>query len=151
MKILVDADACPVKEIIEQIARAHSIELIMVSNINHLIKSDYARVITVDGADQSADLSIINLSRKRDIVITQDYGLASMLLAKGCYVMDSLGRRFNEANIDGLLMQRYLNQKARRAGGRITGPRKRQAADNSRFAENFLKLIQLIENEDLPQ
>lgn len=148
MKILVDADACPVKGIIEEISQEYSIQLIMVSNINHLIRSDYARVITVDGADQSADLYIINLSRKGDIVITQDYGLASMLLAKGCYVMDSFGRRFSDSNIEGLLMQRYLNQKARRAGDRITGPRKRQAADNSNFTENFLKLIKVIENTD---
>ncbi|MEA4925790.1 MAG: YaiI/YqxD family protein [Syntrophomonadaceae bacterium] len=151
MRILVDADACPVKEIIEDIAREHSIELIMVSNINHFIRSDYAQVVMVDGADQSADIYIINLCRKRDIVITQDYGLASMVLAKGSYAMDSLGRRFSPCNIEGLLMQRYVNQKARRAGERITGPKKRQLADNSRFMRKLLQLIQEIEHEDLPQ
>ncbi len=151
MRILVDADACPVKEIIEDIAREHSIELIMVSNINHFIRSDYAQVVMVDGADQSADIYIINLCQKRDIVITQDYGLASMVLAKGSYAMDSLGRRFSPYNIEGLLMQRYVNQKARRAGERITGPKKRQLADNSRFMRNLLQLIQEIESEDLPQ
>jgi len=151
LKILIDADACPVKDITEEIAREHSIELIMVSNINHLIRSNYAQVIVVDGADQSADIAIINLTKPGDIVITQDYGLASMALAKGSYAIDPLGKQYTKDNIEGLLMQRYINQKARRAGGRINGPRKRQATDNSRFQRNLLQLILAMQRQDLPQ
>ena len=149
MKILIDADACPVKDITEELAREYSIKLIMVSNINHLIRSNYAQVIVVDGADQSADIAIINLSNSGDIVITQDYGLASMALAKGSYAMDPLGKQFTHQNIEGLLMQRYINQKARRAGARINGPRKRQSLDNSRFYRNLRQLILDIREEEL--
>lgn len=151
MKIIIDADACPVKDITEDLARQYSIELIMVSNINHLIRSNYAQVIVVDGADQSADIAIINLSRPGDIVITQDYGLASMALAKGSYAIDPLGKQFTSENIEGLLMQRYINQKARRAGERINGPRKRVSLDNNRFQRNMRQLILDIRGQELPQ
>lgn len=150
MKIIIDADACPVKDITEELALEYSIELIMVSNINHLIRSNYAQVIVVDGFDQSADIAIINLSKPGDIVITQDYGLASMALAKGSYAIDPLGKQFTEENIEGLLMQRYINQKARRAGERINGPRKRLSLDNSRFKRNMRQLILDIRGRDLP-
>jgi uncharacterized protein len=94
LKIIIDADACPVKDIAEEIAREYLIELILVANINHQIRSDYGQVIIVDGADQSADITIINLSKPGDIVITQDYGLASLALAKGSYAIDPLGRKY---------------------------------------------------------
>jgi uncharacterized protein YaiI (UPF0178 family) len=141
MKILVDADACPVKDIIEELARQYDIELIMVSNVNHIIESNYAKVITVDGASQSADIAIINRTRSGDIVVTQDYGLASMVLAKGSYAMDSQGKQFTDGNIESLLLRRYMNQKARQAGERINGPRKRNPADNRLFKEQLQKLI----------
>lgn len=147
MKILIDADACPVKDITEELAREYLIELIMISNQNHRINSEYARVIVVDNYAQAADMAIVNLTRRRDIVVTQDYGLASMVLAKGGNVIDPMGRQFNEENIDGLLMQRYINQKARQAGVRINGPRKRNSLDNERFYSRLRQMILDITGE----
>jgi hypothetical protein len=141
MKILVDADACPVKDIVEEIAKEYNLELILVSNINHLIESTYGKVVVVDGASQAADMAIINLTRAGDIVITQDYGLASIALAKGGLALHPLGKQFTEDNIDGLLMQRFINNKVRKAGGRIHGPHKRNAADNSLFKERLNAII----------
>ncbi|MDD3365292.1 MAG: YaiI/YqxD family protein [Syntrophomonas sp.] len=141
MKILVDADACPVKDIIEKAAKEYKLKLILVSNINHLIQSDYGEVVVVDGLSQAADMAIINLTRTGDIVITQDYGLASIVLAKGGMALHPLGKQFTEDNIDGLLMQRYINNKVRKAGGRIHGPHKRNAADNSLFEERIRAII----------
>jgi len=142
LKIIVDADACPVKDIIEHIAREYQIETILVANFNHIITSDYARIIRVDRAAQSADIAIINLASKGDLLVTQDYGLAAIMLAKGCCVLDHMGKEYNQENIDFLLMRRYLNQKARQARQRISGPAKRQRTDNQSFDENFRKLIE---------
>jgi len=142
LKTIVDADACPVKDIIEQIAREYQIETILVANLNHMIASDYARIINVDGAPQAADIAIINLASPGDILVTQDYGLAGILLAKGCCVLDHMGKEYTQENIDFLLMRRYLNQKARQAGQRISGPAKRRKIDNQRFGENFRKVIE---------
>lgn len=142
MKIIVDADACPVKDIIEHIAREYQIQTILVANLNHMITSDYARIISVDGASQSADIAIINLAAKGDLLVTQDYGLAAIMLAKGCHVLDHAGKEYTQDNIDFLLMRRYLNQKARQAGQRISGPAKRKRRDNQRFDEYFRKVIE---------
>ncbi|PKM76480.1 MAG: YaiI/YqxD family protein [Firmicutes bacterium HGW-Firmicutes-15] len=141
MKILVDADACPVKDIIEKVAKKYRLELVLVSNINHLIESAYGEVVVVDGASQAADMAIINRTLTGDIVITQDYGLASIALAKGGLALHPLGKQYTEDNIDGLLMQRYINNKVRKAGGRIHGPHKRIAADNSLFEERLTAII----------
>ena len=141
MKIIVDADACPVKGIIEDLASSQSIELIMVSNYHHLIASEYAKLVVVDAASQSADMAIANYSRPGDIVVTQDYGLASMVLAKKARAIHPSGNIYTLDNIDGLLMQRYVNQKARQARKRIAGPKKRQAEDDQRFKSNLESLI----------
>lgn len=141
MKIIVDADACPVKDIIEELALQYRLQVIMVSNINHLISSGYAEIVVVDGASEAADIAIVNLTRSGDIVVTQDYGLASMVLAKGSHALNPMGYQYTEANIEGLLLRRFLNQKARRARERIGGPRRRNQDDNKRFAKSLLGLI----------
>ncbi|MDD4802324.1 MAG: YaiI/YqxD family protein [Syntrophomonas sp.] len=141
MKILVDADASPVNEIIKKAARKYQLDLIFVSNVNHLIKSDYGKVMVVDGYSQSADVAIINLVKRGDLVITQDYGLASIVLSKGGLALHPSGKQYSEANIDGLLMQRYLNSQIRKAGGRIHGPHKRTKADNFLFSEKLTAIL----------
>lgn len=141
MKILVDADACPVKDITEKLAQEYQLELILVSNINHLIESNYGEVVVVDSFAQAADMAIINRTQPGDMVITQDYGLASMVLAKGGLAINPHGQEFTGDNIDGLLMQRFINFKARKAGERINGPRKRNAEDNRLFQQRLRELI----------
>ncbi|CFX69116.1 Protein of unknown function UPF0178 [Syntrophomonas zehnderi OL-4] len=141
MKIIVDADACPVKGIIEEMAAGAGLELIMVSNYHHMIRSNYARVVIVDGSSQSADITIANLTQKGDIIVTQDYGLAALVLAKNAHCIHPQGQIYSLDNIDGLLSQRYVHQKARQAGKRITNPRKRQAQDDIRFKKNLGRLM----------
>ena len=141
MKILVDADACPVKQIIEEVAKENNISVIMISNINHCIQSDYAELVVVDGHSQSADIAIINRSQRGDIVVTQDYGLASLVLARGSYAIHPSGKLYSHDNMDGLLMQRYLNDKVRRSGGHINGPKKRNSNDDRAFKEKFEEIV----------
>ena len=141
MKIIVDADACPVKQIIENSSQKHNLEVIMVSNYHHQIKSDYASVVVVDSASQAADLVIVNLTDAGDIVVTQDYGLAAMILGKNAYAIHPMGNIYTSENIEGLLMQRYVNQKARQANKRTPGPRKRKSSDDLRFEHGLENLI----------
>lgn len=141
MKIIVDADACPVKNIIEKVSRFYGLDVIMVSNYHHQIESDYAQVVVVDGSSQAADMVIANHTRPGDIVVTQDYGLAAMILAKQARAIHPLGNIYSQENIDGLLMQRYINQKARQANKRTAGPRKRTSRDDKYFEQQFVKLI----------
>ncbi len=141
MKILVDADACPVKSIIEEVAREFDLPLMMIANVNHIIDSDYATVVVVDGASQAADITIINLAQSGDIIVTQDYGLAALALAKQSLAIDPQGKSYTPDNIDGLLMRRYINFKAREAGHRTHGPSRRAAADDILFANGLRTLI----------
>ena len=142
MKILVDADACPVKQIIEKIARQCGLEVIMVSNPHHVIESTYARVILVDFSPEAADIAIVNRTNKGDVVVTQDYGLAAMVLSRQAKAIPPDGKVYDEGNIDTLLSWRYLNARARRAGVRLSGPPKRIIAQDQLFEMNFMKLLQ---------
>jgi uncharacterized protein YaiI (UPF0178 family) len=65
------------------------------------------------------------MAARDDIVVTQDYGLASMILAKGASAVDQNGMPYISENIDSLLERRYIGQKIRRGGGRTKGPKKR--------------------------
>lgn len=141
MKILVDADACPVKESIVKIAKENDLKVIMVIDNSHILESSYAEIRVVDRSRDSADFAIINILEKGDIVVSQDYGLASISLSKGCYAMNNNGYEYTLENIDRLLFERHLNQKTREAGLRHKGPAKRTADNNISFEKGFRALI----------
>ena len=142
MKIIVDADACPVKDIIEDLAKRRKARVIMVSNYSHEISSQYAEVVRVDKVSQAADVTIVNMTETGDIVVTQDYGLASLVLGKGAVAINPNGRIYTANNIDMLLTQRYLNAKARQAGLKSINPRKRTGKDDNNFQKNFDRILQ---------
>ncbi len=144
MRILVDADACPVKNIIEEVAKQYKIEVIMVSNHHHGIKSSYARVLMVDSYSQSVDIALVNMALAGDILVTQDYGLAAMVLEKGVEAIHPGGKIYTIDNIDSLLMQRYVNQKARESKIKTTRNKKRTLQDDSRFRQEFIHLIEVM-------
>jgi uncharacterized protein YaiI (UPF0178 family) len=137
MRILVDADACPVKEIIVQMAKRRNIPLVMVIDTSHELNSGYGEVIMVDKGADSADYVIVGLASRGDVVVTQDYGLAAMILAKGARAINQDGMIYTDDNIDALLTRRYVGQKIRRCGGRTKGPKKRTKKDDSRFEHSF--------------
>lgn len=146
MKIYIDADACPVTKIVENIAYSKNIQCTIVSDHNHVLKSDYCEVITVDAGFDSADLKIINSINSGDILITQDYGLATLALAKSVYILNHFGKEYTHANIDMLLDQRYLAQKIRNSKSkhRLKGPSKRLASDDDQFELSLINLIERI-------
>jgi uncharacterized protein YaiI (UPF0178 family) len=133
VRILVDADACPVKEIIERLAKRRNIPVTMVIDTSHELPGGYSTVIMVDKGADSADYAIAGMASRGDIVVTQDYGLAAMALARGARAINQDGLVYTSENIDGLLERRYMGQKIRRGGGRTKGPPKRTKEDDERF------------------
>ena len=141
MQILVDADACPVKEIIVNIAKQHSIPVTMIIDTSHELFDGYSTIITVDKARDSVDIKLINLLKKGDIVVTQDYGVAAMGLGKGAKVINQNGLIYSDGNIDRLLFERHIGQKVRKAGGRTNTVKKRTKADNQNFEKCITEVI----------
>ena len=80
MKILVDADACPVVKIVERVAKQYEIECILLCDTNHVLYSDYSEVKIIGAGADAVDFTLLNLCKKGDIVVTQDYGVAAMIL-----------------------------------------------------------------------
>ena len=142
MRIIVDADACPGRNLIEKAAKENNIEVIMMCDYNHVLTSDYSTIRYIESGFQNVDMYVINNTEKDDIVITQDYGLAAMCLPKGAKVINPKGYIYTDKNIDRLLEERHLSQKIRRGGGRTPNPKKRSGEDEVRLVENLKKLIQ---------
>ncbi len=142
MKILLDADGSPVRKEVVKVAEAFSIPLIIISNVNHMIDEPYGTIIQVDQSQDSADYKIISMAKQHDLIITQDYGLASLALSKNAYAMHQDGWFFTENNIETLLSQRHLAQKVRQSKGRIKGNKKRLASQNATFEKALKQFIQ---------
>lgn len=133
MKILVDADACPKNalQICMELGRRYSVPVWTVASFNHNIVSDYH--VVVGDASQEADIKVLNLTEAKDIIVTQDWGLAAMVLGKKASCLSPVGRVFTNENIEFLLEEREVKAKLRRSGGRTKGPNKRTTQEDSRF------------------
>lgn len=144
MKILIDADACPktVLQICIRTGRNYSIPVWTVASFDHNIVSDHH--VVVGSESQEADIKLINLTQSGDIVVTQDWGLASMVLGKNAYCISPVGKEYNGDNIDFLLEERELKAKFRRGGGRTKGPSKRTPQDDERFARELERKVRRI-------
>jgi len=141
MRILVDADACPVKQIIVRLAKQHKIPVTMLMDTAHMLDDGYSTVVTVDQQADSVDYALIGLLTREDIVVTQDYGLAAMVIGKGAKAINQNGLVFTDGNMDKLLMERHIGQMIRRGGGRTKGPPKRTKDDDARFEAAFEKML----------
>jgi uncharacterized protein len=144
MRILVDADACPVKHEIVKIAKVYQIPVLLFFDTSHVYHDGYSEVITIDQGRDMVDFALINRVNPGDLVITQDYGVASMALAKQAHCINQNGLIYTPDNIDALLHSRYENQKLRSANIRVKGPKKRREEDNHHFEEKFIHLLKQI-------
>ena len=133
MKLLIDADGCPVVDIAVHLARQRNIECLILCDTAHEFNKEGARTITVSKGADSVDFALVNLVQKGDVVVTQDYGLAAMCLARGAVPLNQNGMIYTSDNIDALLHQRHTAQKIRRGGGRLKGPSKRGAEMDRAF------------------
>lgn len=145
MKILIDADASPVKKEIIQLADTFDLEVVMVSSIAHYSLEDYPDFVDIiyveKGADR-ADFKIVQLAREGDVIVTQDYALASLLLPKGCFVFHHKGYEYTKDNIETLLQNRHLSAMQRKSGQRTKGPRPFTDEDRQAFKQAFEDFLQ---------
>lgn len=142
IQLLIDADACPVIDLALFISSHYEIKPILICDTSHRIERDNVITIMVSKGPDSVDFKLVNTLSRGDIVITGDYGLAAMCIAKGAFVIDSNGRQMTSDNIDQLLAFRYESAKIRRAGGRLKGPKKRTEKNNISFEMNFRQLCE---------
>ena len=150
MKIFVDADACPVVGIVEELAKKYKIPVTLLCDTNHVLFSDYSEVIVVGAGADAVDYKLISICHKGDMVVSQDYGVAAMALGKGACAIHQAGKWDTNENIDQMLMERHLNKKARRASQKnhLKGPKRRTAEDDEHFRESFEKMIlKVMESE----
>ena len=120
MHIFVDADACPVIRQVEDLAIKYNIPVTLLCDTNHVLTSEYSQIKIIGAGADAVDIALINLCRRGDIVVTQDYGVAAMALGKRAMAIHQSGRWYTEENIDTLLMERHLAKKARRSSSRIS-------------------------------
>ncbi len=147
MKLLIDADACPVVDIALECAEKYNVDkCVLLCDTSHLIERECAETIVVSKGADSADFALVNLVEAGDVVVTQDYGLAAMCLAKKAHVLNQNGLIFNEFNIDSLLAQRHISKKIRMAGGRTKGPSKRTKEQDNGFLASLNKIFSDIKN-----
>ena len=149
-RILIDADACPVIRIVERVAKAHGIPVTLLCDTNHVLMSDYAKVRVIGAGADAVDFALINLCRRGNVVVTQDYGVAALALGKGAYAIHQNGGLYTQDNIDQMLMERHLARKARMGKGKhhLKGPKKRTREEDEAFEAAFQKLLMEIVNEE---
>ncbi len=142
MKILIDADGCPVVDLTLATANRCGISCLILCDTSHEFQREGAQTLVFDKGADSVDYALVNRICFGDIVITQDYGLASMCLTKGARVLHQDGWEYTAENIDTLLLVRHDSRKARMAGKRLKGSRKRTPAQNNAFSAALENLLQ---------
>ena len=151
MKILIDADAIPVKNEVIALAEQYDLEVVLVSSIAHYSTEthpDFVKVIYVEKGPDQADFKIVQLANKGDIIITQDYGLASLLLPKSCHVLHHKGSEYTTENIDQLLHNRHFSAMQRKSGQRTKGPKPFTKENRQQFKVYFDKFLQDLQNKN---
>lgn len=142
MKLLIDADACPVVNEAIMICHENNIPCILFCDTAHQMQKEYAETVIADKGADSVDFALVHRVNPGDIVVTQDYGLAAICLAKKAIVLHQDGWQYSNDNIDALLWSRHETKKYRMAGGRTKGPRKRTSSQNAAFCDALQAILQ---------
>ena len=143
MKIFIDGDGCPVIDITIKVAEENNVECILITDTSHIFDKYDIEVVTVSKGADSVDFALVNMIKSGDIVVTQDYGLAAMCLARKATPINQNGMVYTNENIDSLLFTRHLSKKIRMSGGRLKGPSKREKENDEIFEKELRKLILL--------
>ncbi len=151
-RVLVDADACPVIQIVERVTKAYGVPVTLLCDTNHVLVSDYSEVKVIGAGADAVDFALINLCRRGDVVVTQDYGVAALALGKGAYAIHQSGGLYTQDNIDQMLMERHLARKARMGKGKhhLKGPKKRTKEEDEAFEAAFRNLMLEITTGNQP-
>ncbi|MPM27218.1 hypothetical protein SDC9_73728 [bioreactor metagenome] len=144
MKILIDADGCPVVDITIDVAKMFNIDVLIMCDTSHVFNKPGTETIVLSKGADSVDFALVNKVVKGDIIVTQDYGLAAMVLSKGGHPISQNGKTYTNENIDQLLFNRHISKKIRRSGGKMRGPKKRQKEDDILFEKNLIQLCEKL-------
>ena len=148
MRILVDADACPVKEEVVRVAERHGIEAIFVSNAwMRLPESALVKRVGVEAGMDAADNWIAEQATAQDVIITNDIPLAARGVAKGAKILRPNGKPLDQNSIGMAVAVRDLNTHLRDLGEITGGPAGFQKQDRSRFLEALETAIQAIKRQ----
>lgn len=142
MKVLIDADACPVVDIALKLCRSRNISCVLLCDTAHILHREGAETLVIDKGADSVDFALVNRTCSGDLVITQDYGLASMCLSRKARILHQDGWEYTVDNITALMEERHAARKYRAAGGRTKGPSKRTAAQDKAFAQALEAVLQ---------
>ncbi len=149
-KIIVDADSCPVKQEILAVAKVFESEVVMVASFDHYLQPyEGVKTIQVDRSDQSVDLYIANHISVHNILVTQDFGLATIGLAKKATVLSNRGQIYNDRTIDFLLESRHEQSKKRRGGKYSKGPRPFTQGDRNKFQQTLTNILKNMQENSL--
>ncbi len=141
MRILIDADGYPVVDIAVRLAKQNGVECIILCDTAHVFEKDGAETITVPRGTDGVDFVLVNMVQKGDVVITQDYGLTAMCIARQGIVINQNGMVYDDSNIDSLLMQRHIVKKIRMSGGRLKGSSKRTVEQDRGFEKKLREVL----------
>lgn len=141
MRILIDADGCPVVDAAIQVATLHQVSCLLLCDTSHQLKKEGAKTLTFSKGADSVDFALVNRVEPGDIVITQDYGLAAMCLARRALVLSQDGMAYTSENIESLLAARHTARKIRNSGGRLKGPKKRRLQQDEDFKIALANLL----------
>jgi len=143
--LFIDADACPVTREAITAARALGIPVVLVANgtqnMDRYTKRSGVEAIQVSSGADAADFAVIERLHPGDVVVTQDIGLAAMVLGRGASAVGPRGHVFHMATIDAEMHIRHEEKKLRRAGGRHGGPRPFTDEDREHFSEVVERLL----------
>lgn len=142
MNVLIDADACPVVQIAVDLCKRYHVPCYLLCDTAHRIEYADAITLTFDKGSDSVDFALANRVHAGDLVITQDYGLASICLARNARVIHQDGWEYTAWNIDALLLQRHESRKFRASGGRTKGPKKRTVEQDHAFSVSLESILQ---------
>ncbi len=140
MRIFVDADACPVID--EILAVITDWEVVLVHNQHHELNHGQENVTVKETGDRpdEADHYIYNHLQAGDLVITDDLGLASLVVGKGGEVLRFRGDMVDESNVELRLVQRYAARKERESSQRTNGPPAFTKADREKFKRRLKQI-----------
>lgn len=142
MRILIDGDGCPQREEIAEVCQSYELQVIVFIDYAHVLNNQHYEVRYCEIGHDSVDLMILKEIMQDDLVITQDYGLASLALSKGAKVLHVSGKILNQDNIQFFLQQRYMGYQMRKQDKHIKGPKKRTREDDMFFINQFKKILE---------
>lgn len=141
MTILIDADGCPVVDLTLRSAGKKGVPVVILCDTSHRIEREGAQTLVFDKGADSVDFALVNRVKPGDLVVTQDYGLASMCLAKCARVLNQNGLEYTADNIDALMLQRHENKKLLRDGKHPKGAAKRTKEQDIRFCDALERIL----------